>query len=314
MNLRELLSVVIPTRNRYERLVRTLQGLAAQEAAPEQVIVVDASDDFASTEGLRRKFRDNFGDFIVIRANQVGAASQRNEGVAEASGSLIGFCDDDIDFEANCLASLRRFLADHKEFAGVGATVVNQAPRSIGRLTQFILKLLDRKHVGPFDGSVVGPAINLYPLFDPNGPSYRQTEWLNLGMVIYHRPVLPIPPFEMAFVGYSFGEDLALSCRVALKAPLAVLRDARVFHDSQPGEHKHDEWRVASMAVTNRFYIATRILNKPPLATWFQLLAWHLFCAIANIGQDSLRSWLQRSCGAAQGLAGIAFRERVLGN
>ena len=299
------LSVIIPTRNRHDRLFKTLKSLAAQKFRPEEVIVVDASEDRTEPDRISRKFGASFEYFSAIHSARCGAAIQRNEGVASAQGELIGFCDDDIDFEPDCIALLRRFLAERPHFLGVAATVTNQAPRRLGRLTQFILKQLDDKRGAEFDGRVVGPALNIYPIFDPSGPLFRKTEWLNLGATIYRRGILPVPPFDSVFSGYSFCEDLALSCRVAQKGPLAVLRDARVFHDSYPGDHKCDGRAVARMEVRNRFYVATSILERPAVRSWFQLLLWYVFCAAANLRRLSFLSWLHQNAGAVQGLREI---------
>src|ERR1035437_2068505 len=98
MAVKNFLSMIIPTRNRYERLVRTLKGLASQAARPEELIVVVAIDDPSEADRLSIAFKQSFETFCAVRASTVGAASQRNEGVRQAKGNLIGFCDDDVDF------------------------------------------------------------------------------------------------------------------------------------------------------------------------------------------------------------------------
>jgi GT2 family glycosyltransferase len=305
----QALSFVIPTRNRHDRLVKTLRSLTNQNFRPEQVIVVDASDNFSEFDQLSREFSGCFEHFLIFRAAVCGAAIQRNEGVIRAYGGLIGFCDDDIDFEPECIARLRNFLADKPPYLGVAATVTNQAPRQIGRLTKSVLKLIDNNRDEPCDGRVVGPGINLYPIFDPEGPLFRQTEWLNLGATIYRKNSLPAPPFDNAIRGFSIAEDVALSCRVAMKGPLAVLRDARIFHDSQPGDHKSDKSVVARLMVRNRFHIATEVLHRPALTSWSQLVLWELFSAIASIKRVSLCSCIRQGVGAFHGFVDIVLKK-----
>lgn len=301
------LSMVIPTRNRYVRLVKTLRGLAGQAIAPEEVVVVVASDDLGEDDRLSVEFSTSFINFSAVRAKETGAAVQRNQGVVQARGDLIGFCDDDVDFEPNCISSLRLFLAEHPPFVGVAATVVNQAPRRIGRITRGVLKQLDDKPGLDFDGRVVGPGLNLYPIFDPSGAVFRETEWLNLGTTIYRKAALPKPPFPVIFRGYSFGEDLALSCCLARAGKLAVLRDARIFHDSQTGDHKSDERAVARMDVINRFYIATTVLARPRVKSWCQLVVWYSFCFVANARRCSWSTFLRRSVGTLEGLTKVVL-------
>jgi len=302
MQSRDSLSVIIPTKNRADRLVRTLESLANQAAAPEEVIVVVASDDPNESDQLAIRFEGRFESFSAIRASQVGAAAQRNQGFDQASGCLIGYCDDDVDFQSNYIAVLRLFLTEHSEFVGVAATVVNQAPRSIGRITRFVLKQLDDKRPLDFGGRVVGPGLNLYPVFDPAGTTFRETEWLNLGATLYRKSSLPIPPFPSVFRGYSFCEDLALSCAMAREGKLAVLRDARIFHDSQPGKQKCGERALGRMEVNNRFYVATSVLGRNAGKSWWQLLCWQFFCFIANLRRMRLIPAATRAIGNSEAL------------
>lgn len=300
--------MIIPTRNRYNRLVKTLNGLQRQASPPEEVIVVVASDSASECDRLSHQFGTSFRKFSAIVAAETGAAVQRNQGVTEARGSLIGFCDDDVDFEPLCISLLRVFLAEHPLFVGVAATVVNQAPRYLGRITRGVLQLIDDKPGLDFDGRVVGPGLNLYPIFDQTGAVFRETEWLNLGATIYRKPALPRPLFPPIFWGYSFGEDVALSCSAARNGKLAVLRDARIFHDSWTGDHKCDKRALGRMDVVNRYYIATAILDRPRVKSWCQLAFWYSFCFIANAWRVSVIASLQRTIGTAEGLVRILFR------
>ena len=259
-----------------------------------------------------REFSTSFARLVILEATERGAATQRVQGFGSATEDLIGFCDDDIDLEPHCIANLRLFLAETPQFLGVAATVVNQAPKRVGIITQWVFRLLDSKRLASYDGRVIGPALNVYPVFDLHGPLFSETDWLNLGMTIYRKDALPKPLFDPVFSGYSPCEDVALSCRVAKKGRLAVLRDARIFHDSHPGDHKSDESAVVTMEVRNRFYIATQVLNKSPYKTWLQLGGWYLFCAVANFRRLLFRLALRQMSGAVRGLYQIApvkFRE-----
>ncbi|HVT67911.1 MAG TPA: glycosyltransferase family 2 protein [Trebonia sp.] len=303
------ISCVIPTRNRPTRLRATLRSLAGQPGAPEEIIVVDGSDDAEETARLQAEFAPRFPRFRAVRAEQTGAAIQRNQGVALAAGEWIGFCDDDLDFEPGCLQALRAFLAERSEFGGVSATITNQAPRGFGRATRAVVGLMDAHRERPLDGRVIGPALNFLPAVRAGAPAVCEAEWLNTTCTIYRRAVLPAPPFDAEFQGYSMLEDVCLSARVAARTRLAVLRDARVFHDTQPGSHKRDPGAVARMNVRNRFYVATRVLGRPPLQTWMQLAFWQTFSAVAGLRQ-ARHGWLKPNCGAAAALVTIALGKK----
>ena len=88
----ERVSVVIPTKDRLPLLPRTLETVFAQERVALDVIVVDDG----STDGTADAVRALDGRVRVVRhetSRGVGAA--RNSGIAAASGSWVGFLDDD---------------------------------------------------------------------------------------------------------------------------------------------------------------------------------------------------------------------------
>src|SRR5437016_13478121 len=81
------ISVVIPTRDRWEILARTLAGLDAQTVAGfETIVVVDGTD---------QQVRPLPGARTVVKAHG-GPGAARNRGVAESHRSLILFLGDDM--------------------------------------------------------------------------------------------------------------------------------------------------------------------------------------------------------------------------
>ena len=99
-----LVTVVVPTYNRRESLLRMLQSLSEQTYSPDgfEVVVVDDGSSDGTAERLR-ELRPPFGLRVLSQQNQ-GPAVARNRGVAEARGRLIVFLDDDIVARPNLLA------------------------------------------------------------------------------------------------------------------------------------------------------------------------------------------------------------------
>src|SRR4051794_40874330 len=99
-------SAVIATRNRAIALEKTLQSLGSQSALPIEILVIDSSDN-AESESVCKKAFMAFGSRVKWRAAaKAGAATQRNEGVANATQPFIWFFDDDILFEPNSVGRL----------------------------------------------------------------------------------------------------------------------------------------------------------------------------------------------------------------
>lgn len=90
-----MISVVIPTHNRRERLVRAIASVYAQTWPNIEIVVVDdaSSDDTpAYLEGLALKDQRVR---VVRNKFALGGGGARNRGIAEATGAYIAFLDDD---------------------------------------------------------------------------------------------------------------------------------------------------------------------------------------------------------------------------
>src|SRR5688500_16925001 len=102
------ISAVVPTRNRASSFFETLISLHQQDVFPAELLVVDASEDFA-TRKMLDSFRQRIGQGCSVRwmpAEICGAAVQRNQGVAATTQPVVWFFDDDILFEPDCVTRL----------------------------------------------------------------------------------------------------------------------------------------------------------------------------------------------------------------
>ncbi len=114
-------SVVIPTCNRVDDLMRVVGAVERQQRPPgvelEVVVVDDGSTDGTATwlDGLRRP-----GIKVVHQPNS-GPARARNRGVEEAAGELILFLGDDTVPEPDWLC---HHLEEHRLFGAGGSLAV----------------------------------------------------------------------------------------------------------------------------------------------------------------------------------------------
>lgn len=94
----ELVSVVIPTRNRAEYLPGAVESALGQSHPRMEVVVVDdGSDD--GTQGILEKMADHDSRLRVVRHEEGGGAPRaRNAGAGLSSGSVLAFLDDDCVF------------------------------------------------------------------------------------------------------------------------------------------------------------------------------------------------------------------------
>jgi glycosyltransferase involved in cell wall biosynthesis len=288
-------SAVVPTKDRASVLKRTLQSLAGQGILPAELIVVDGSD-ANDSRVVVETWAEQAGPeckVVWLQAEELGAAAQRNRGVAVATRPFVWFFDDDILFEPECVSRLWTAIEHQAGLGGVSAMITNQRYAPPGRVSRTVFALLNGGDEPTFAGRIIGPAVHLLPEDRDDLPEVVPTEWLNTTCTIYRRQALPRPPFDPVFTGYSMMEDVGLSVRVAKDWRLANARTARIFHDSQPGAHKADTRLLAEMELVNRHYVMTQILERRGLANELRLLVWELFqlascAASASSGRDLL--------------------------
>ena len=99
------ISVVVPTYNRRETVLRTLQTLFAQDFPPsayEIIVVVDGSTD--GTASAVRALTPNCR-LVVLEQQNKGLAGARNTGFRAASSDLVIFLDDDMLCDPGLLAA-----------------------------------------------------------------------------------------------------------------------------------------------------------------------------------------------------------------
>jgi GT2 family glycosyltransferase len=117
-------SVIVVTLNRPDCLARCLQCLAEQTRAPQQIILVDGSDDDRS-----RKIVQGYPQVLYLR-NERGYGHMtlsRNIGLRESTGDIICFIDDDSYAEP---AWLENMLAAYEDptVGAVGGRALNNMP------------------------------------------------------------------------------------------------------------------------------------------------------------------------------------------
>lgn len=96
-----LLSVIVPTRNRSDLLLRCLAHLQQQTSRAMEVLVLDDGSDAVHRQALQAGWPERDGRFRLIEvapcwsAVSSGPSAVRNEGLRQARGDLVAFCDDD---------------------------------------------------------------------------------------------------------------------------------------------------------------------------------------------------------------------------
>ena len=284
-------AVIIPTRNRAVTLEKTLNTVAQQNYQPAEIIVIDASDNDDSMQVCTNPVNGLRSSLIWKKAEKRGAAVQRNQAMALTKMPFIGFMDDDVYLEANCIERIWNCFQTFDKVGGANALITNQQFHPLGRISRTVYSLFASKEtLNNLEGKSIGPTVNFLSS-EKNPEPFIRVDWLNLGLTIYRREALPDPVFDPHFKGYSFMEDAALSMIVSRNWKLYTVRDARIYHDSQPGDHKNNVEQLAEMELVNRYFIMTKIQHKNALKYKLQLIVFQLFYITASKKLFSISSW-----------------------
>lgn len=125
-----IISIVIPTYNRPQRLRYCLDALLNIEYPRDrfEVVVVDDGSKVA-LEPIVRPFHEVL-QVTLLRQDNAGPASARNAGARQAQGSYLAFTDDDCLPAPDWLTQIAAQLTAHPE-AMVGGLPVNALPKNL---------------------------------------------------------------------------------------------------------------------------------------------------------------------------------------
>lgn len=117
------ISIVLPTRNRKHLLRRAIDSVLAQSYPNWELVVVDNSDDPIGTISDDRRVR-----VLRLEAGS-GASRARNLGLAEATGDVITFLDDDNEMAPDWLKAVAHaFQTNPGVQVVIGAQIVQPEP------------------------------------------------------------------------------------------------------------------------------------------------------------------------------------------
>jgi GT2 family glycosyltransferase len=283
-------SVVMPTKNRVRFLVDAVRTLLAQTAAPDELVIVDQSDDDA---GVRRiaalvaavpaPRRPRLVHVLDRTIN--GAAAARNAGFDRASGDIVVCCDDDVLAEPTVLERLLAHYRLAPEYAALAPVITNYPPPSLSR--RVYRAVFCR---GPFRDE----RQPVYWFWRRYPASARVPVRMFTGaMMSFRRQALEGLRHDVRYKGASVGEDIDLCWTLWRRgARLAIVTDAHIVHNRAPRPARRpEEAQIASWG----FLYQKHLPRTPGIRAAFAWYVVGIFVgALVNAAQertlDPLRS------------------------
>jgi glycosyltransferase involved in cell wall biosynthesis len=211
------LSIIIPTYNRKEVLLKALEGYRHQTALSEilEILVVDDGSTDGTEAAVAGYSRTWQIPIRYLAKQNAGQAAARNTGIRAASGSILLFTDDDIIPRPTLVAE---HLVWHQKYPADNFSILGKVIWS------------PELHPTPFmEWLAFGGALFGYGLLAPGqdaGFSYLYT----CNLSVKRDFLMKYGLFDETFRGYGY-EDLELGSRLARK-------DFRIiYNDAAIGEH-----------------------------------------------------------------------------
>jgi GT2 family glycosyltransferase len=229
-------SIVVPSKDRPDEILRMLRSVRAQATMPLELIVVDQS---------AQPYRiEPFAELRHIYDPAInGASAARNRGVETACADVILFIDDDVVLETDCIGEIARAFAARPELVGAQCAIHNP---------------WDDEPLSLYD---VSTRIFEHGFFDsrPKRKRGEQIPRLIDGLAsAYRRNFLRHERFDEALPGYSLAEDWDLTKRAARYGALTIVPSARVRHEHS-SKNRQDALTYQKLRRTNILYLYDKL-------------------------------------------------------
>lgn len=108
-------SVVIPTFNREDKVIKAISSVLAQTFQPKEIIVVDDGSTDSTIFKIQETFPNSFDGIRIFSLEHKGVSHARNRGVEKAAGDWIAFLDSDDEWLPEKLERQWKYCEKHPE-------------------------------------------------------------------------------------------------------------------------------------------------------------------------------------------------------
>jgi len=259
------ISVVIPTKNRPQDLITCLKSIITQTVLPDEVVIVDASDEQALKSHLNQFSEMNTKYIPTARS---GTTIQRNIGIRASFGDIVVFSDDDMiwdeDFLKQILSVFKSYPPDR--IGGVTARIVfGTKAREDGNLIKAGLSAIKRFLVTAFFLTREGDGkfqLSGMPTIVNNANQVTGCEFLYGGCMAFRRQVIEEFMFDENLVGYGLGEDDDIAYRVSRKYQNYYTPHAQAIHSDASTSTSGNSYEHMTAMIQNRYYLFRKNLPQ----------------------------------------------------
>lgn len=251
------ISIIIPTLNRTESLIRTIDKLMEFDYIPGQIIIIDQSKNI--DEKLKHKLDEysKITDIDYLRQSNPSSTTARNTGMSCAKYDTLIFMDDDVDVEYDTLYNVFEIFKNKNisMIAGIDSYQKNNTSKF-----GYIFGMKSRKY--RFIGQVSESMFGRFPENIEDFSGRCETQWA-MGFFFVVRKSLVDKwniVWDESLTSYAYAEDLDFTFsyyKHAQQENKKCIIDSKI----KVQHNCSREWRIASkkstyMFVFNREYLS----------------------------------------------------------
>lgn len=251
------ISVIIPTMNRPDSLERTLKHLAEGTIRPNQIVIVDQSQDCELCRRNRSvldSFSSAFEELKYVFQSKPSLTKARNNGALYANNDVIIMADDDIDVAKDTIANVASIMKDQQIALVAGIDrLTRQSSSNLGYLLG--TKSFFKRRIGHVTRSMLGR----YP---DNIKKQVETQWAQGYFFVVRKSLLKKwnCHWDENLTSYAYAEDLDYSYayyKHAKAEGLKCVLDPNVMVDHLATlEYRIPSKKSLYMYIINRVYLS----------------------------------------------------------
>lgn len=268
-------SIVIATRNRLSALELSVPRMLDQSAAPEQLIVVDSSDDHISVRDALKRLVGQKPVRLTIVHSERGLTHQRNVGLELVSNPVVFFPDDDsIWFPGMAEKTMEIYDNDTASLVSAVCAVESATPppgwsaaRSSYRMSPIdrvkpkiaVLRIRFENAFVPDPDRVIGRSFIRACTAAPwqKWPHVVPVEWMTGFRMSFRTETIRSVRFDTNLRRYSLFEDHDASFGAWRHGAVVAALNARVYHYRSP-ERRDGGRRLGAERLLNQGYVVAK--------------------------------------------------------
>lgn len=246
------LTIIIPTRNRTDKVIKTLRYLSRNNFFFKEIIIVDSSEKIHKKKLQQHKILKSTNVKIIF--SKPSAAYQRNIGLknTDKKRTYIMFLDDDLYFKKDAFVKMYNFIKKDRSSVGFGFNFIVKKNNSFFefiKISKFMsfLGLYSKTNGVVTKSGWHTKAINL--------KKDLLVEWLPTAAVVYVKEKIGDLKFDTTYGRYSYLEDLDFSYGMKKMGKLVICSTARFYTNNVIYRHGYN---FGVKEIINRYHFVKK--------------------------------------------------------